>query len=45
MVVLIADAPPHGTSFSYSSATTSADNQVSGNLAIVSWTLVWELVG
>jgi hypothetical protein len=37
MVVLIADAPPHGTSFTFISLTTSADNQVSENLETVSW--------
>jgi hypothetical protein len=37
MVVLIADAPPHGTSFTYTCLATSADNQVSENLETVSW--------
>jgi len=36
MVVLIADAPPHGTSFTYTCMITSADDQVSGNPEIVS---------
>jgi hypothetical protein len=44
MVVLIADAPPHGTSFTYTCLAASADNQVSENLEIVSCPVLEETI-